>query len=212
MGTRGGRSSAGGSPWLWSRRTWVRVPPVTPSQPAAPAPVAQGIEQQTSNLCVGGSIPPGRIAEPSRFPSDSGGATGRGGTARIPRRRRARGRSAYRSASGRIFRSRKPTTRTAAAPTATPNRNDRFIALSRINADVHGCQAGRNPVAATPTPWWTAHVSRRWMIRISGTRIRALETRGFSRGVEGVVEYGRHWFCELSRGAERVRVVIQPGS
>src|SRR5690349_21802676 len=27
---RGGRSSAGGSPWLWSRRTWVRVPPVTP--------------------------------------------------------------------------------------------------------------------------------------------------------------------------------------
>jgi hypothetical protein len=44
------------------------------------------------------------------------------------------------------------------------------------------------------------------------TRIRALETRGFSRGVEGVVEYGRHWFCELSRGAERVRVVIQRGS
>ena len=27
---RGGRSSAGGSPWLWSRRSWVRVPPVTP--------------------------------------------------------------------------------------------------------------------------------------------------------------------------------------
>ena len=34
------------------------------------APVAQGIEQQTSNLCVGGSIPPGRIPPIVRIPPD----------------------------------------------------------------------------------------------------------------------------------------------
>ena len=72
---RGGRSSAGGSPWLWSRRSWVQVPPVTLSTQIPGrggrydasavlryAPVAQGIEQQTSNLPVVRSNRTGRVA------------------------------------------------------------------------------------------------------------------------------------------------------
>jgi hypothetical protein len=37
------------------------------SRPVPPAPVAQGIEQQTSNLCVARSNRAGRIAQPSRI-------------------------------------------------------------------------------------------------------------------------------------------------
>jgi hypothetical protein len=40
-------------------------------------------------------------------------------------------------------------------------------------------------------------------------RILELEIHGFLRDAEDALQYGRRWICELSRGAEQVRVAIE---
>ena len=40
-------------------------------------------------------------------------------------------------------------------------------------------------------------------------RILELEIHGYERASEGAAEYGRLWECDLSRGAEQIRVSIE---